>query len=199
MGRVVFSLLPAVVCVANFVALNFTNLITQYFTTLDLEDPNVQSVRAESTSTAKSLADEGFVLLKNENHVLPLGNKQVNVFGYSSIDINYGGTGSGSGSDAYNVGFYEGLTNAGIHTNDELKKFYEEAFTSKQESNVLAMIGGDYNSYEPAKEDYPSTLIENAKSYSDTALIVLTRNGGEGGDLPMDTSQFQGGAAGEQL
>lgn len=196
-GSVVLCLFLVIVCAANFVALNFTNLITQYFTTLDLDDSNIQKVRAESTSTAKSLADEGFVLLKNENNVLPLENKQINVFGYSSIDVNFGGTGSGSGSDAYNIGFYDGLANAGIEVNNELREFYEKAYTSKQESNVLAMIGGDYNSYEPASEDYSSSMIENAKKYSDTALIVLTRNGGEGGDLPMDTSKYEGGSVGE--
>lgn len=196
-GRVVLSLLLVVVCIANFVALNFTNLITQYFTSLDLDDPGVQSVRDESTSTAKSLADEGFVLLKNENNVLPLVQKKVNVFGYSSIDINFGGTGSGSGSDEYNIGFYEGLANAGIEVNDEIKKFYEDDYTSKQETNVMAMVGGDYNSYEPAANDYSDTMIENAKSFSDIAVIVLTRNGGEGGDLPMDTAEYVGGATGE--
>ncbi len=196
-GKVFVGLLLIVACAANFVGLKFTNLITQYFATIDLDDANIQSVRAESISTAKKLADEGIVLLKNNGKVLPLNNHQVNVFGYSSIDINFGGTGSGSGSDQFNVGFYEGLANAGIEINKELQDFYKKAYTSKQESNALVMIGGDYNSYEPAADTYPDSLIENAKDYSDTALIVLTRNGGEGGDLPMDTNDYAGGAAGE--
>lgn len=196
-ARVIVSLLLIVTCIANFAALKFTNLITQYFTTIDLNDADIQSVRAESTSTAKKLADEGFVLLKNDGGVLPLNNHKVNVFGYSSIDINFGGTGSGSGSSEYNTGFYEGLENAGIEINEELKDFYHEAYTSKQESNALVMVGGDYNNYEPAADKYSESLLANAKEFSDTALIVLTRNGGEGGDLPMDTSSYTGGAAGE--
>lgn len=196
-GRVVLCLLLVVTCVANAVGLYFTNVITQYFATIDLNDANIQAVRQTSTDVAKEIADEGIVLLKNENNVLPMENKNVNVFGYSSIDINFGGTGSGSGSNEYNVGFYEGLANAGISVNEELKEFYSNAYTAKQESNVMAMTGGDYNSYEPAKEEYSDELIANAKEYSDTALIVLTRNGGEGGDLPMDTAEYEGGAAGE--
>ena len=156
-----------------------------------------QKVRNESTETAKSLADEGFVLLKNENNVLPLANKQVNVFGYSSIDINFGGTGSGSGSNEYNVGFYEGLENAGISVNEDLKAFYNDAYTEKQKTNVMAMVGGDYNSYEPSIDTYTEKMIDQAKDYSDTAIVVLTRNGGEGGDLPQDTAAYQGGTAGE--
>lgn len=196
-ARVIVSILLVITTSLNFVALNFTNLINQYFTTIDLQDSNIQKVRNDSTETAKALADEGFVLLKNENQVLPLAGNQVNVFGYSSIDINFGGTGSGSGSDEYNVGFYEGLANAGIEVNEELKAFYQEAYTAKQETNALVMIGGDYNNYEPERTDYSDEIIANAKEYSDTALIVLTRNGGEGGDLPTDTAAYEGGAAGE--
>ena len=196
-GRIVLSLLLVVTCVANFVALRFTNVITMYFTTIDLNDSDIQKVRNESTETAKSLADEGFVLLKNENNVLPLANKQVNVFGYSSIDINFGGTGSGSGSNEYNVGFYEGLENAGISVNEDLKAFYNDAYTEKQKTNVMAMVGGDYNSYEPSIDTYTEEMIDQAKDYSDTAIVVLTRNGGEGGDLPQDTAAYQGGTAGE--
>jgi beta-glucosidase len=59
------------------------------------------------------------------------------------------------------------------------------------------MVGGDYNNYELAKSEYSDELISDAKDFSDTALIVLTRNGGEGGDLPTDTADYVGGAAGE--
>lgn len=196
-GKIVVSLLLVVACIANFVGMSFSNLIGQYFMTLNLDDPGIQRVRTASTQTAKSLADEGFVLLKNTNNVLPLANKTVNVFGYSSIDINFGGTGSGSGSDEYNVGFYEGLANAGISVNEELKAMYEAAYQSKQETNALVMIGGDYNNYELAADAYTDAVMSQAKGFSDTALLVLTRNGGEGGDLPMDTAQYAGGATGE--
>ncbi len=196
-GRVIASLLLVVVCIVNFVGLRFSNLITQYFNTIDLNDSNIQSVREESTATAKELADEGFVLLKNDSGLLPLENRKVNVFGYSSIDINFGGTGSGSGGDKYNIGFYEGLDNSGIEVNEELKTFYKDSYTAKKESSVHAMVGGDYNSYEPDISEYTDSMIENAMEYSDTALVVLTRNGGEGGDLPLDTAGYEGGAEGE--
>lgn len=196
-GKVAVSLLLVVACIASFAGMAFSNLINQYFMTLDLNDPGIQSVRTASTQTAKNLADEGFVLLKNTNNVLPLANKAVNVFGYSSIDINFGGTGSGSGSNEYNVGFYEGLANAGISVNEDLKAMYEATYQAKQETNALVMIGGDYNNYEPAIDSYTDALMSQAKSFSDTALLVLTRNGGEGGDLPMDTAEYAGGAAGE--
>ncbi len=196
-GTVIVSLLLIVTSIANVAANKFVNVIDQYFTTLNLDDPDVQNVRKNSTDVAKEITDEGIVLLKNEGNALPLAGNKVNVFGYSSIDINFGGTGSGSGSDAYNVGFYDGLSNAGIEVNESLKKFYEAAYTAKQDTNALVMIGGDYNNYEPAASEYTDEMMAEAKEYSDTALIVLTRNGGEGGDLPMDTAAYAGGAAGE--
>ena len=196
-GKAAVSLLLVVACAASFVGLSFSNLINQYFMTIDLNDPGIQSVRTASTETSKKLADEGFVLLKNTNNALPLANKTVNVFGYSSIDINFGGTGSGSGSGEYNVGFYEGLANAGITVNEDLKAMYESAYQAKQETNALVMVGGDYNNYEPDAASYTDEIMSQARSFSDTALLVLTRNGGEGGDLPMDTADYAGGAAGE--
>lgn len=196
-GKTVVCLLLVAVCSANIVATNFTSLIGQYFTKIDLNDSKIKSVRETSTNVSKELSDEGIVLLKNDNKALPLENKKVNVFGYSSIDINFGGTGSGSGSTKYNVGFYDGLKNSGIKVNKELEKFYKDSYTSQKKSNVMAMVGGDYNSYEPAVDKYSDSMIKDAKDFSDTALIVLTRNGGEGGDLPTDTSSYKGGAKGE--
>ena len=81
--------------------------------------------------------------------------------------------------------------------NEDLKAFYNDAYTEKQKTNVMAMIGGDYNSYEPSIDTYTEEMIDQAKDYSDTAIVVLTRNGGEGGDLPQDTAAYQGGTAGE--
>ena len=50
-GKVVVSLLLVAACAASFVGVAFSNLINQYFMTLDLNDPSIQSVRAASTET----------------------------------------------------------------------------------------------------------------------------------------------------
>lgn len=66
----------------------------------------------------EEIADEGIVLLENEQDLLPLeANSNINVFGWSSTNPVYGGTGSGAINDAYHiVTLLEGLQNAGFIT-----------------------------------------------------------------------------------
>ena len=57
---------------------------------------------AQSRATVQKVGEEGVVLLKN-NGILPLNveeSKKLNVFGWSSTNPIYGGTGSGSSSSA---------------------------------------------------------------------------------------------------
>lgn len=196
-GTGLLCLVLAVMVVCNFVVYRFCNVINQYFTTIDLDDPEIQEARNAGLELAEEIEDEGIVLLKNDNDTLPLSEQKVNVFGYTSIDINFGGTGSGGAEDTTNISLYQGLENAGIQTNSELKTLYEDNYHSKEDVNVMAMMGGDYNNYEPSADIYTDDLINSAKEFSDTALVVLTRNGGEGSDLPLDTAEYEGGAEGE--
>lgn len=74
----------------------------------------------------EEIADEGIVLLENQDNLLPLeANSNINVFGWSSTNPVYGGTGSGALNDAYHiVSLLEGLANAGFKANTELSDFY---------------------------------------------------------------------------
>ncbi|WP_193434201.1 glycoside hydrolase family 3 C-terminal domain-containing protein, partial [Streptococcus suis] len=40
--------------------------------------------------------------------------------------------------------------------------------------------------------NYPSDLISEAKDFSDIAIVTFSRQGGEGGDLPMDMAEYNG-------
>ena len=48
----------------------------------------------------EEICEEGFVLLKNDGAALPLSadEKKVSVFGKNSVELVYGGTGSGGGN-----------------------------------------------------------------------------------------------------
>lgn len=60
-----------------------------------------EETSAEATALVSETAKEGVVLLKNEEASLPLAsNSKLNVFGWASTNPCYGGTGSGSLSDA---------------------------------------------------------------------------------------------------
>ena len=65
----------------------------------------------------KKICEEGFVLLKNEGGVLPLktsssAKKKISVFGKNSVNLVYGGSGSGAGDLTGAKTIYESLTAA---------------------------------------------------------------------------------------
>ena len=136
----------------------------------------------EAKELCTDIAEEGIVLLKNDDKALPLAEgSKVNVFGWSSTNPIYGGTGSGALSDAYpTVDFLTGLTDAGIEYNQDLVDFYKGWRDSRP---TVGMMGQDWTIPEPQVSEYGS-LISDAKNYSDTAIFFIARSGGEGADLP---------------
>lgn len=156
----------------------------------------VQAAQATADIT-EEVESEAVILLKNEGSALPLGtDSKVNVFGSTAgNNFSFGGTGSGAGDESKNVGFYQGLENAGIQANPTLKAFYDANAKSSQQQ-ALGLVGTDWNLYELPQSDYDQSLIDDAKSYSDTAVVVFTRKGGEGYDLPIDMADYEGSEAG---
>ncbi len=144
-------------------------------------------IAEESLNEAKTLGEEisgeGIVLLKNDS-ALPLekGSK-INLFGWSSTNPLYGGTGSGGLNDSFpTVSLIEGVKNAGFEVNEELVKFYTDF---RQKRPTVGMWGQDWTIPEPAIEQYKeANIFENARKYSDKAIVVIARSGGEGADLP---------------
>ena len=147
-----------------------------------------EETSAEATDLVEKIADEGIVLLKNEDNILPLaGSNKLNVFGWASTNPCYGGTGSGSLSDAYEtVSLLQGLENAGFELNTELSDFYTDYRADRPEVGMWAQ---DWTLPEPTADSYSEDMMQNAKDFSDTALVVITRVGGEGADLPTDLSK----------
>lgn len=151
------------------------------------------SISEEAASYAEQLVedimDEGIVLTKNEDSLLPLSEqKKINVFGWSSTNPCYGGTGSGALNDNFEkVDLLQGLQNAGFETNEELSQFYKEY---REERPIMDMYGEnpglDWSIPEPPVSTYSDSLIQNAKDFSDVAVVVITRVGGEGPDIPVD-------------
>ena len=120
---------------------------------------------------------------KNDG-LLPLkADAKVNTFGWSATNPVYGGTGSGSLSGLYEtVSLLKGLSNAGISYNEDLVKFYTDWRTARP---GIGMMGQDWTIPERSIAEYDAAgVFENAKAYSDTAIVVIARSGGEGADLP---------------
>ncbi|MBR0407583.1 MAG: glycoside hydrolase family 3 C-terminal domain-containing protein, partial [Clostridia bacterium] len=144
------------------------------------------------------LAQEGFVLLKNTDSALPLAKgAKISVFGKNSVNLSYGGSGSGGFDTSSNKDLYAALSEAGFKTNDTLKKFYEN---NGQSGNARAANSSDLDSggnqmistAETPQSKYTDQVKNSYKDYNDAALVVITRIGGEGFDLPRYQGKTEG-------
>lgn len=139
---------------------------------------------SKANELAKEVQSEAITMLKNDDSNLPLSNKKVNVFGWGSTNPVYGGTGSGSMSKQYKtVSLLDGMKQAGLKTNTELSKLYTDYRKDRPE---VGMFAQDWTLPEVPAKQYSDKLISDAKDFSDEAVVVLTRVGGEGADLPTD-------------
>ena len=152
-----------------------------------------EETSAKATQLVNEITADGVVLAKDEDNVLPVASgSKLNVFGWASTNPCYGGTGSGALNDAYPVtDLLTGLHDAGIETNEELSKFYTDY---KADRPSVGMVSQDWTLPEPNVNLYTDEMMENAKAFSDTAMVVITRVGGEGADLPTDMASVVDGS-----
>lgn len=157
--------------------------------------------KAEAFANAQEvnlkLAEEGFVLLKNENAALPMNKgARISVFSKNSVNLSYGGSGSGGFDTSNNKDLYESLNDAGFVTNPTLKNFYESSQSGPvRTANSSDLDNGDNQKIaaaETPQNKYTDAVKNSYADYSDAALVVITRIGGEGFDLP----RYQGDSEG---
>lgn len=157
--------------------------------------------KAEAFANAQEvnlkLAEEGFVLLKNENAALPMNKgARISVFSKNSVNLSYGGSGSGGFDTSNNKNLYESLNDAGFVTNPTLKRFYESSQSGPvRTANSSDLDNGDNQKIataETPQSKYTDAVRNSYADYSDAALVVITRIGGEGFDLP----RYQGNSEG---
>lgn len=157
--------------------------------------------KAEAFANAQEvnlkLAEEGFVMLKNENAALPMNKgARISVFSKNSVNLSYGGSGSGGFDTSNNKNLYESLNDAGFVTNPTLKNFYESSQSGPvRTANSSDLDNGDNQKIataETPQSKYTDAVRNSYADYSDAALVVITRIGGEGFDLP----RYQGDSEG---
>jgi len=148
---------------------------------------------ANSRDVIERVAEEGIVMVKNEDGALPLETRSLNVFGWSSANPVYGGSGSGTVDASTAVSLLDGLENAGFSLNTELSDMYAE-YRSERPVIGINQEGQDWTLPEIPAEDYSEEMLTNAREFSDTALVVIARAGGEGSDLPHDMGAVMDGS-----
>ncbi len=142
---------------------------------------------ANSKAVIEEIGQEGMVLVEN-NGLLPLSGDvtKLNVFGWGSTNPIFGGTGSGSSDGSTAIGILQSLANAGYTTNADLTKMYTDYAAGRPASGGIGIGGTNWTLPEPPADHYTDALLSQATGFSDVALIVLGRSGGEGADLPTD-------------
>ncbi|MCF0228258.1 MAG: glycoside hydrolase family 3 protein [Parasporobacterium sp.] len=183
----------------------------EYFKTTDAEEAasllyyeagdGIDS-KSEALTAANNLnekiCEEGFVLLKNEEQLLPLENgMKITVFGKNAANLVYGSSGSGGSDHTGAKTIYDSLEAAGFQVNTVMKSFYED--NSKSGSGRIANpsmeagITTGLSTGETPVSSYTDEQISSFSEYSGAAVVVLSRIGGEGWDLPR--TMVSGGQA----
>ena len=146
---------------------------------------------AHATEVNGQLADEGFVLLKNDGFLPMAGNESVTIVGKSSVDLARGGAGSGSGSVSSGVSsidLQKSLEDAGFDINPKTTAFYKDRNKSGSgrnngndgwKGNSQVVIGE--TAIEKVEDE--DGLVDSFADYNDCAIQVLTREGSEGCDV----------------
>ena len=192
---VFIAILIAALCVGNWILFSNEQEVSSLLSPAIVDTETLELSSESGQAFSRRIMTEGAVMLKN-NGALPLDystDKQVNVFGWRSVDWIYGSEGynaSGgvspeNGDINENIDIYKALNKYGIRYNTELYDMYYDFIEPDHQSEDLR---GEYISNlihlrEPKiddKEYYTDKLLANAKSYSDTAIVVIGRMAGEG-------------------
>lgn len=126
----------------------------------------LEDAQAAAAQLAIQIASEGDVLLKNANHALPLrGHECISIFGIAQDAL--------AGSTTADVLLADALEAEGFQVNKSLRQYYEKIGTTFGLEDIAFDRG-----------------VENAYGlYGDVAVVVLSRGGGEGSDMPTVTEE----------
>ena len=84
------------------------------------------AVRAAGEALSVEICKEGFVLLKNEDDILPLSQTKLNIFGDDAYNFVYGGSGSAGADQSGAQTLFDAFSEANIEYNKDLDSAYRE-------------------------------------------------------------------------
>ena len=151
---------------------------------------NRPDLNAHAQITRQSSA-EGMVLLKNENHTLPISNlKTVALFGVSSYDFLSGGLGSGCVNVPYVVDMVQGLKNIGVSTTPLLTDIYQNyvkyarAKLKADKNPMMWFLDQGQPKYDEI--EITERCVQHELQEADAAIITIGRQAGEGMDSQIE-------------
>ena len=156
-----------------------------------------KSVMNSARTLAKKVQAEGTVLMTNKNNALPFAkNSKVTFFGYNTVDMALGGTGSGGVSPSADrkIDLVKACENK-IDMNKTIYDFYQQKYDDKVGFVETTGWGGTTLNFrtvnkvnEISADDFTQEVKNSFDSYNDVAIFVMTRIGGEGSDLNVSNS-----------
>ena len=182
------------------------------------EDPNAQYFKQDFSSNEERLAAgkdicyqveaEGAALLMN-NGALPLeSGAKVSTLSTSSVNIVYGGTGSGNVDASKADNLKVALEKSGFEVNPTLWDFYLTGpgaqYSRDYGEGESAALLGSFNIGEAPWSVYTEEVKNSIAAYGDAVIITLSRIGGEGADaketyLELDATEKEMMAAAAEL
>ena len=127
--------------------------------------------------TVVDIAAEGDVLLKNENHALPLSaeEKSVTLLGMRSVNLVNAGGGSGAGSVGTNGIAYTSLPDAFEQAGYDVNPSTINLYSAYQSLGIVAN--------ELPIANYTKSVIASYYGFSGAAILTFSREGTENSDL----------------
>ncbi len=185
-------LVSSILAVANSVAFKFQGQLDLYFSKSGntYDSQKVTETLTQGKELAEEICQNGNVLLKN-NNVLPLepedNSYKANIFGWGASEKGFmyqGGGSSEGGYSADKISLYAAFRNYGFDINESLAARYNALSYQREGAPDQNQHSTYYRTYEPDASFYTDSLMQEAKDFSDVAIVVLSRRATEGDDLP---------------
>lgn len=140
---------------------------------------------------SQQVESEGAILLRNKNNALPLAkDSKVSCFSTSSVNLVYGGTGSGTIDTSVADTLKGALEKTGISVNETLWDFYETGDASEYTRGESGYFPKKSALYEAPWNVYTEEVLSSVEQYGDAAIVVFSRAGGEEWDLEHQTFNY---------
>lgn len=133
----------------------------------------LEDAQAAAAELAVDIASEGMTLLKNKGAALPLdGGARVSVFGVGQ-DAPAGNATSNYGEMGTGILLTEALEAEGFRVNTSLRDYY---------GTIDTTFGAE-------QTEFDNGLKNSFGMYNDVAIVMISRGGGEGSDMPTVTDE----------
>lgn len=201
-GRIIaWALVAALLLTGVIVSLPITSMTARVLTSQKYRDDSYDAeiVRGKGERLSQEICEEGFVLLKNDDALLPIDKTtRLAVFGDDAFSFVYGGSGSAGADQSDAETLFEAFEEAGIEYDESVVRDYAKLGVKPGKgSGGIGKMLKNYFAPSDALPDWvmpDDETITEARRKTDTALIVLSSQEVEGDEIDIGILQIMGDA-----